>query len=74
MSTTPQGDRMDVLLPQALDPAALDSVLRLHVGSALTRTGLRLVAFDHRPGQLSSPGVTCWPVTYISGAEEAAVS
>ncbi|MGW5312027.1 hypothetical protein ACWEQ0_19380 [Nocardia thailandica] len=72
MSTTLQDNRMEVLLPQALDPAALDSLLRLHVEAALARTGRHLVAFDHGPSQPSSPGVACWPVTYTSDADETA--
>ncbi|MGW5441511.1 hypothetical protein [Nocardia asteroides] len=74
MCTTSQGAQIEVLLPEALDPAALELILRLHVESVLARTGLRLVTFDHGPGRSSSPGVTCWPVTYYSVADEAAAS
>ncbi len=65
---------MEVLLPQSLDQAALDSVLRLHVEVALSKNGQRLIGFAHGPGLAHSPGVTCWPVTYTSSADENAAS
>jgi hypothetical protein len=57
---------MDVFLPQALEPAVLDAVIRLNVTSALARTGESPVTIEYGTGQPHSPGVTRWPVTYTA--------
>ncbi|MFI7189204.1 hypothetical protein ACIBQ0_05670 [Nocardia nova] len=59
--------RMDVFLPQALAVAVLDAVIRLHVTSALARTGESAATIEHGTGQSHSPGVTRWPVSYTTG-------
>ncbi|WP_030517998.1 hypothetical protein [Nocardia sp. NRRL WC-3656] len=59
--------QMDVFLPQALAVAVLDAVIRLHVTSALARTGESAATIEHGTGQSNSPGVTRWPVSYTTG-------
>ncbi|PPJ02977.1 hypothetical protein C5E51_29190 [Nocardia nova] len=59
---------MDVFLPQALAVAVLDAVIRLHVASALARTGESAATIEYGTGRSHSPGVTRWPVSYITGS------
>ncbi|AYF74162.1 hypothetical protein D7D52_10145 [Nocardia yunnanensis] len=58
---------MDVFLPQAMNPAVLDAVIRLNVTAAVARTGEWPATIEHGTGRPHSPGVTCWPVTYTTG-------
>lgn len=51
--------QMDVFLPQAMDPAALDTVIRLNVTAAPARTGEGPATIEHGTGRPHSPGVTC---------------
>ncbi|PPJ35446.1 hypothetical protein C5E45_25595 [Nocardia nova] len=57
---------MDVFLPRAMAPAVLDAVIRLHITSALARTGTSATTIEYGTGQPHSPGVTRWPVTYTT--------
>ncbi|MBV7706799.1 hypothetical protein NOVA_28835 [Nocardia nova] len=58
---------MDVFVPQAMDPAVLDAVIRLNVTSALARTGEWPATIEYDTGRPQSSGVMCWPVTYTIG-------
>ncbi|MEV0246798.1 hypothetical protein AB0H76_09445 [Nocardia sp. NPDC050712] len=59
--------RMNVLLPQAVQPDVLDTVIRIHVAAALAATGEHALSIEFGPGEQHSPGVTCWPVIYTTG-------
>jgi hypothetical protein len=58
--------RTEVLLPQALNPAVLDRVIRHHIEAALARTGEWPATIQRGPGAEHSPGVVCWPVVYTT--------
>ncbi|CAM4366408.1 hypothetical protein NONI108955_22820 [Nocardia ninae] len=68
--TEPRTGQLNVFLPKAMAPAALDAVIRLNVESALARTGQRPVTIERGAGHEHSPGVWCWPVTYTADTNQ----
>ncbi|PXX59697.1 hypothetical protein DFR70_11179 [Nocardia tenerifensis] len=64
--TEPRAEQLNVFLPKAMTPAALDAVIRLNVESTLARTGQRPITIERGVGYEHSPGVWCWPVTYTT--------
>ncbi|MFI1920320.1 hypothetical protein [Nocardia sp. NPDC020380] len=58
--------RMNVFLPKAMAPAALDALIRLNLEAALARLGQRPATIERGIGHDHSPGVVCWPVTYTT--------
>ncbi|WP_433662413.1 hypothetical protein ACQPW1_09845 [Nocardia sp. CA-128927] len=69
--TAPRTGQIDIYIPRATTPAALDAVVRLHVESALCEDGEWPARIERSGGYEHSPGVMCWSVTYVTGPREA---
>ncbi len=58
---------MNMFVPRATAPGALEAVIRLNIESVLSKTGEWPVLIERHTGYEHSPGVMCWPVTYTTG-------